>query len=557
MSLRLRPYQTEAIEAITRDWNAGLTDVLLVAATGAGKTVIFLELLNRVLDEYGDPFWPEPKRGLILAHRRELIDQPLERIAALWPEWLLRTGVVMAEQNECDRQLTVASVQTLIQPGRIERLLEHGAIDYVVVDECHHANARTYLEIISQLKEANPKLRHLGVTATPLRSDGDGLKRVYQKVSYKAGIKELIKLGHLVPFKALAVSTAISLKYVKEVAGDFVQKQLADVWECDNLYDLIVESHRKYAKDRPAMVFTVSVEGAHRLAERFNRAGISAAAADGSTAKGDRRDIVEGFKRGDTQVLCNCALWTEGLDLPKIACVHMARPTKSDLVYVQAMGRGLRPLPGKEDCLILDYCPVDARNIVMAGDLLGKPRQQKKVEEKAQQAGVVIEGFSFTGEGTGIDGDPDELVTRPLNYLSTSPFAWFFNNGLSTLGLGTGEDKVSRTLAIITPNGHRNNRLVLIQREEGSWRDDVMVIGEASDFAELADQGAEYAEEHGVGVLTGRDKAWQKQPITPKQRDLLIKLTGKNSELATLSKGQAARLITHEFARKALRRAGL
>jgi len=332
--VQLREYQIEAIEAVKQDWESGHSDVLVVVGTGGGKTQIFLQLL---IDSLG-----ENKRGLILAHRQELIDQPLERIEKFWPEWFLRTGVVMAERDEVGKQLVIGSVQTLSQQKRLARVLAHGPIDYVVHDEAHHVAARSHMQLLRTLKEVNPNLRHLGVTATPLRSDGDGLAKVYQKVSYKAGIRELIKLGFLVPFKALGIQTTISVKGIKTVAGDFNQGQLKKVYEVDNAFDLVVASHQQYAADRKAMAFTVSVEGAHRLAEKFNEAGISAAAADGTTSKEERMQILARFRQGKIQVLCNCFLWVEGLDLPEISCIHQVRPTQSDLVYVQMIGRSLR-----------------------------------------------------------------------------------------------------------------------------------------------------------------------------------------------------------------------
>jgi superfamily II DNA or RNA helicase len=545
MTLHLRPYQKEAVAAIHRDWQKH-SDILGVMATGGGKTQVYLQVLDDVLTP--------GKRGLVIAHRKELIDQPVERIAMFWPERLGQTGVVMADQDECDRQLTVATVQTLASERRLARVLAHGPIDYLVTDETQHATASTYLDLYRRLRAANPSLRHLGVTATPLRSDGDGLKRVFQKVSFRYGIKELVKLGHLVPFKALAVQTAISLKGVQSADCDFVQSQLSDVWECDNAFDLIVQSHQKYAGDRLAMVFTVSVDGAYRLADRFCRAGIPAEAADGTTHKRERRGVLDRFRQGITRVLVNVALWTEGLDVPEIACIHMARPTKSDLVYTQAIGRGLRPFPGKDAALILDYAPLDSRNVVMAGDLLGKPREQKKVEEQAAKVGVLISGFSFTGEGNGIDGDPDELVTRPLNYLSTSPYAWYFHDGLSTLGLGS-EEGVSKTLAILPPAGTRPYRLVLVARTGGF--SNVSVLGSGDDFSDLADQGADFAESNGAPVLTGRDRAWQREPRTDKQLAVLRRfLPEANGELAKLSRGEAARLITWHFCYQSLVRAG-
>jgi hypothetical protein len=234
----------------------------------------------------------------------------------------------------------------------------------------------------------------------------------------------------------------------------------------------------------------------------------------------------------------------------------MARPTKSDLVYVQAMGRGLRPYPGKEDCLVLDYAPVDSRNVVMAGDLLGKPREQKKAEEKAEKAGVIIQGFSFTGEGNGIDGDPDELVTRPLHYLSASPYAWYYHDGLSTLGLGQDEHGTSRTLVIV-PDELVGYYLLLVEKPKGQPWDNVLALGRGEDFGSLAETGSEYADAHGAPVLTAKDRAWQREPITEKQLSLLHKLMPRsNGNLSSLARGSAAKLITSEFARRSLTKAG-
>ncbi len=547
MALNLRAYQRDAVAAIRQDWQK-LDAVLLVAAMGAGKTIMFLELLDQVLDGTGS-------RGLILAHREELINQPVERIAEFWPHRAPHTGIVMAESDQADRQIVVATVQTLAQPRRLQTILRYGRIDYLVVDEAHHTTAATYVRVIEGLRAANPQLRILGVTATPIRADHDGLSKVYQKVSAKYGIKELIELRHLVPFKALAVQTGVSLKFVKEHDGDFAQKQLADVWECDNVFDLVVESHKRWADGRPTIAFTVTVEGAYRLAEKFREAGISAAAADGATAKADRRGLLDRFRRGEVDVLCNVGIWTEGLDLPRISCAHMVRPTRSDGLYCQCVGRALRTHPGKDDALILDYAPVEARNIVMAGDLLGKPRKQRKLEEQAEKAGVVLSGFSFTGEGTGIDGDPDELVARPLHYLAESPYRWFFHDGVSSLGLGKDDRGISRTLLILPREG--KYELVGIARKQGDLFDTIKVLGQDEDFGALAQQGVEIAERRGTPVIMSRGGSWQSNAASGPQVEMLVRHAGLGRERASLlTKGEAAQLLTHAFAVRSLQRAG-
>jgi superfamily II DNA or RNA helicase len=146
--VNLRPYQVASIESIKADWQAGFTDLLAVVATGGGKTVIFLKLLDDVLQP--------GQRALIIAHRQELISQPYERIAQFWPHRLPHTGIVMADRNETHGQIIIATVQTLQSDKRMAQLLKAGAIDYLIVDECHHSTSASMQKVISTLKDVNP-----------------------------------------------------------------------------------------------------------------------------------------------------------------------------------------------------------------------------------------------------------------------------------------------------------------------------------------------------------------------------------------------------------------
>jgi ATP-dependent helicase IRC3 len=553
MAVTIREYQEQAITNTQSGWAGGKLNQLAVLATGAGKTIILLELVKREYDlakAAGRPF-----RALIVAHRTELIDQPIERIAAFWPELASEVGAVMAERNDVTKPITVGSVQTLQSAKRIAGLLAHGTITHLVIDECHHAVANGYLNLVAQLRQANPELLHLGVTATPNRTDADGLGKVYDECQTKVTIKDLIRTGFLVPIRGLAVQTGISLKGVGTVAGDFNQKQLANVYDTSNCFELVVKTHLDKAAGRKGIAFTTSVAGAYALAEEFRAQGVNAAAADGTTAREVRSQLLADFRAGKIDVLVNCFLWTEGLDLPEISVIHWVRPTKSDLVYVQGIGRGLRPADGtdKTDCLILDYIPEDYRDIVMAGDVLGKPRVQRKAEAKAKKVGLLIEGFTTDVDGNGIDGDPDEILLRQLDYLSMSPFAWYLDDGWASLGLGKGkDDQIERTL-VITPKKQSDglHRLLMVARAPGQ-PEEMQLIGKAADFDNLAERGQEVAERRGAAVLTRNDKEWRKRPATPKQIDLIRKMTQKDA--SGLKAGEAARIITHAFARFAIRR---
>lgn len=556
-TMHLRPYQTEAIAAVKRDWQAH-QDVLLVMATGGGKTQCFLQIAMDVLDEQ------PAARCLVLAHREELIFQPVERVRQMNGEWLLagaldrpRVGVVMANRDDCDRQLTVATIQTLSSEKRLARLLAHGPISHLIIDECHHACARTYVRLWEQLRAVYKDLRHLGVTATPLRSDGDGLSRVYSHVSARITIADLVRDHYLVQPRWLGIATDISLQGVKTQNGDFAQGQLAERFDTTVSHRVVVQAYQEYAGSRRAIAFTASVAGAHDLAEMFRSAGISARAVDGTTPKDERRRIMEDFRSGRFQILTNCQVATEGFDAPGASCVLMCRPTKSDSLYVQMMGRGLRPAgadplrPGMavegEDCLILDFLPAETRNIVMAGDVLGLPKEVvREVARKKAEPGEVQAGFTFDGDSFNTDGTPLEIVARQLDYLQTSPYVWYRRDGWLTLGLGEASDNNERILAI-APQGPPW-RLYGLLRKKGTWDWRSRLIAESVDLSELGEQGNEIAARWGSGALISKGRSWHAQAASDGQRNWLRRLARgnlKSRDIDALSKAEAMQLITH------------
>lgn len=553
-AIAYRDYQEKMINAVLHDWKQHMS-VMCTAATGAGKTVVFLGLLDNLLSEF------PRRRCLIIAHRKELIDQPIERMEKFWPHMHRLCGVVMAERNETDKQIIVATVQTLNGNGRIDAILAHGPIDYVITDEAHHAVADSYKVVYDRLREANPNMRHLGVTATPLRADEIGLAEVYEKESAHYGIKELVKLGYLAPPRWLAIQTGISLSGVtKSGSGedrDYSSKSLANVFETDNCFELVVESHKKYATGRPAICFTASVEGAYRLADEFNAQGIPAAAADGTTPKAERAGILEQFRSGKLEVICNVALWTEGLDLPEISCVHMVRPTQSDAYYMQCIGRGLRLLAGKVDALILDYAPVETRNIVMLGDVLGLAVRKEAYVNEVEE-GEVAGGFTFDGgEVQWMTGNPMEIVSRQLDYLNQSPWKWQRPNKTAwlVLGLGEGTDGIERTLAISPPA--EKMELWAIWKEPStnpnrrSWMQAKLYA--TGTFEELSDKGEELAHLHGQTALAKKKQAWRNQ--APSEAQLKF-ARNQGIDTSGMNKGDVADALTYKLTMDALRRGG-
>ena len=558
--ITLRPYQIEASKSVREAWANGVKSQLIVATMGLGKTEIFLSILA---DELAAG---NLTRALIIAHRKELIDQPATRIANHWTHALPAPGIVMAEQNGADAQIICATIQTLGANGRLDEIFAHGPISHVVIDEAHHATAASYTAVIDRLKIANPDLRILGVTATPKRTDGEGLRKVFERVAFKATLKDgIAKYKALSPFVALGVELPVDISKVPFVADDYNAEQLGSVLDVDNVMELVFETWHKHASNRPTMVFTASVAQARHLCEYFRERDVAAAWASGETPKPERAQIISDYTAGRVQVIMNCALWTEGFDAPLTSCVAMVRPTRSDTVYLQAVGRGMRLAAGKTDCMILDFKPIGGRDLIMAGDLLGKPKLQVKREAKALQEGTISEAFGITAEGIGIDGDPDDVIVRALDLFARAPVQWTFDGQVSTTGIGN-----SLSVAIVSPQQARLEKALQL-RSAGEWRPDwdalaerlatyqvyaingaCIPLGGASTWDDALALASEYIDEHGDSTLSRRTASWRHSPPSEKQIGLASRLGVLRPNM---SRGQVAQAITHAFALQALRKA--
>lgn len=534
--MNLRPYQLKAVEAVKNDWQSHQS-VLLVAACGLGKTQIFCQIIDEVCRN--------GKRALVLVHRRELVEQARNRLHKYWPQWKHKTGVVMAEYNHVDAQILFGTVQTVINR-------DIGNIDYFIQDECHRATSNTSVDVIERLKQTNPDIKILGVTATPKRADGVGMVNVFEKTSAVYDILFAVKNKYLVPPRWLAVQTGISLGNVAKnyQNGDFNAKQLADVFETKNCFELVVKTHQEYATDRQAIAFTTTVQGAYDLAETFNDAGITAVAADAKTSKTDRKRILDDFRNGRVQVLCNVGLYTEGLDVPEVSCIHQVRPTQSDGLYIQMIGRGLRIFPNKEDCLILDYAPKESRQIVMLGDVLGQKRIRKDayIEQDAGE-GDIIGGFTFDGNFHFLEGSPAEIITRQLNYLDDTPWRWYRgNDGWMSLGLGKASDDIERTAIISPPDDDGNMTLYAVWKDKDQkyWESKLYAVGTFEELSETAD---EWAAKYAVDILSMKGKHWQKQYPTEGQIRWAKQLKVWNDGL---TRGECSVRINHALAMKSI-----
>jgi superfamily II DNA or RNA helicase len=336
--MKMRRYQEAAVRAVLEEKANGANRASLVLPTGAGKTVVFAEIIRRVIDE--NPL----ARALVIAHRGELLDQAAEKIRLITG---LDVGTVKAEVDETDARIIVASVQTVQNLERFERL---GRFKITVFDECHHYASPTWRAVVDRCEWFT-----LGVTATMSRGDGVGLGSVWPKPCYSRDILDLIRLGHLVDIEARTVAVAdLDLTKVKKVAGDFGDAALAAaIAESGAVRDAVTAWHAQ-AKGMSTVAFCPDVATAETLSAALTASGVTAECVTGTTAPDERRAMYRRHAHGTTTVLTSCMVLTEGWDAPHATCALLLRPTKSRTLFVQMVGRVLRPWDGKDRALLLD-----------------------------------------------------------------------------------------------------------------------------------------------------------------------------------------------------------
>lgn len=371
MTPTLRPYQIEAIERIEALIAQGCRRILGVAPCGAGKTVIAADLLHRV-EERG-------QRALFLAAQRELIDQTSAKLDAVD----VAHGIIMAGHEPRHSSVQVASVQTLVRRPTLP------PADIVFIDEADLARADSYAKIL----EHYPQATVLGLTGTPWRSDGKGLGELFREVVVVATPRELIQRKFLVDFGG-ARFEPLDTSGIKTTAGDWDQKDLGDrATKSDQGRRLIGNVVSEYLARTPgkrAACFAVNIEHSKLLAEQFVAAGVAAEHIDGAMPKDQRAGIFARVRSGETRVLCNYGIVTRGVDVPALEVAILARPTKSLSLYIQMVGRVMRPSPetGKEKATIHDHAGLTAMH--------GFPDEDRDysltADPKKKREGIVVVG---------------------------------------------------------------------------------------------------------------------------------------------------------------------
>ena len=365
-----RDYQREAIDRVMGDWAHGHRSLLLVLPTGAGKTVVSADIVRRVVQQTS-------QRAVFLAHRSELLTQSKDKIHLVAPQ--MTVGLVQAATDELQRQVTVASVQTVTNEARLQRLLQAGPYSLLVVDEAHHAASPSWVRVIQAMRNQNPDMRVLGLTATPGRSDGLTLDSLFEKISYTKSVLELIEEKWLVYPRAFRVNLDIDLDVVGSGGSgenkDLKDGDLAKLMVQKPVLDAVLGAYQQYGQGRTMIGFSVTVEHARLLAETFTAAGIKSDYVTGDTSHEQRQKLYADFRSGAMRVIWSCGVLTEGFDEPSAGGVLLARPTLSQALFIQMVGRGLRLFPLKNDCVVID-CAGNTRKhaIVQMSTLAGFER---------------------------------------------------------------------------------------------------------------------------------------------------------------------------------------
>ncbi len=384
--MQLRPYQAAALEAVRDAYRRKHRAVLVVMPTGTGKTVLFAEIARLAKGPV-----------LVLAHRQELVEQARQKIAA-WCDDVV--AVEMAGRREFTRpdgtrpRITVASIQTLRQ--RLASV-PRDAFRIVVVDEAHHATADSYRAVLDHFDA-----HLLGVTATPDRSDRVPLGEVFSEVAFEYDMRTAIQDGWLCPIRSFLVQTQADFSRVRKIAGELATRDVEDILNQELHLVEVAAPILGERGERPAIVFAASVAHAHALTRVLNElAGDPgfAVALDGTSSLEERAPVLERFRSGRVKVLVNCALFTEGFDVPDIALVAIARPVLSRAFYAQMVGRGTRIAPGKQDVLVLDFVPTNCRHsLAQAVDIFASSSEEVQARARRIAAERSAEGEAIAVE---------------------------------------------------------------------------------------------------------------------------------------------------------------
>lgn len=494
--MELRSYQRECLDIIEAQPPGAY---LVQMATGLGKTVTFANI---------------PRRGgrvLILSHREELVRQPAKYYTCSF-------GVEMKKQRSSGEDVVSASIQSLV--NRLD-VFDPYEFDIVICDEAHHAAARTYRRIFDHF---HPRLL-LGFTATPARGDKVRLDDVFSRVVFQRDLRWGIQNGYLCDILCKRVDIGYDLSGVRTRNGDYAPGELDQAM--DGTADAIAQAYREHAAGA-TLIFAVSVRQANEIAQRIPGAVVVTGETKGRAA------IIEAFTAGEIPCIVNCMVFTEGTDIPRVETVIVARPTQSDTLYCQMVGRGLRLWPGKERLILIDCVGVTSKaSLCTAPSLLGIDMSNVPAGRAEQVQGGLFElpiraaAASDCPESWIKNVEIVDLWAAEQKY-QTHDVNWFkLPNGDMVCSLAEG-----RKLKIPCPDA----------LGKVHFRNSTVTMQEALDLAYIALKN-EYGDQRKLWDLN-QMKGWMRHPATEAQLARIRRDPKcKGFDCSSLTKGQASQII--------------
>jgi DNA repair protein RadD len=511
----LRPYQkvavSDACKALDKHGNT-----LVVAPTGAGKTIMLSALVGER--------HKKGKRILVIQHRDELVKQNKEKFERVNP--YITTSIVNGTVKHWDGDAVFSMIQTM---SRDRNLRDRPLFDMVVIDEGHHAAAPTYTKVIEAVREDNDKAEIVGFTATPNRGDGKGLRSVFNNCAHQIELATLIREGFLVRPKSYVIDLGVGdqLDKVTKRGKEYDMQEVASIMDRQVINNRIVDEWKEKAGGRKTVVFCSTVAHAAHVCDAFVTAGIKSNYVTGETDKDERAAMLYDLEFGDTQVIVNVAVLTEGFDAPPVSCIVLTRPCSQKGTMVQMIGRGLRILDPelypniiKTDCVVMDFgtsiithggldesANLDGVNKSVGGEAPTKVCPDCGSEVSANTRICPICEHEFERK---VKDALDDFEMTEYDLMQMSPFMWIDPYGLGTAMMATGFQGFSMVGKIgdywigIVKAQHGRARVVSIG-------DKVQAMAAADDFLrEIEDSTA-----------ANKSKRWLNQAATPRQKELL------------------------------------
>ena len=348
--MQLRQYQQQAVDAVYNYLRRYDDNPCVVIPTAGGKTPILATIVKDAIQQWDG-------RVMILSHVKELLEQAVDKIHAVYPECDIGIYSTGLKRWDTDNKCIVAGIQSAYRNTD-----GFGKFDLIIVDEAHLIPEKgdgMYRNFLRRMKDHNPELRVIGLTATPYRLTSGPIcapDNILNKICFEVGVKELLQQGFLCPLRSKASRQEIDASGLHVRAGEFIESEVDKLMNTGDLVAQACSEIISYARERKAVIiFCCSIDHAQNVLAHIRKHDSTAEAVFGDTLPSFRAEILERFKAGKIKFLVNVGVLTTGFDAPNIDCVVLLRPTASPGLYYQMVGRGFRLHPDKKDCLILDF----------------------------------------------------------------------------------------------------------------------------------------------------------------------------------------------------------